>query len=93
VYNEQNCVGGSLAAGRVTSGRERMMCRKNERYTGFPFWRFGMCLTWKLYKNLIVLKPRRRVGHDPKMDRRARKKKEEEEEDEMEDAGEEGKKV
>jgi len=52
-----------------------------------------MCLTRKLRKNLIVSKPRRRVGRDPKMDRRAREKKEEEEEDEMEDAGEEGKEV
>jgi len=50
-------------------------------------------LTWKLHKNLIVSKPRQRVGHDPKMDRCAREKKEEEEEDKVEDAGEEGKEV
>lgn len=50
-------------------------------------------MTWKLRKNLIVSKPRQRVGHDPRMDQRAREKKEEEEEDEVEDAGDEGKEV
>ena len=50
-------------------------------------------MTWKLRKNLIVSKPRQRVGHDPKMGRYAREKKEEEEEDEAEDAGEEGREL
>jgi hypothetical protein len=43
---------------------------------------------------MIVSKPRKRVGHDPKSDRCAREKKEEEaEEDGVEDAGEEEKEV
>lgn len=50
-------------------------------------------MTWKLRKNLIVSKPRQRVGHDPKMGQCAREKKEKEEEDGVEDAGEEGKEV
>ena len=50
-------------------------------------------MTWQLRRNLIVLKPRQWVGHDLRMDRRAREKKEEEEEDEVEEAGEEGKEV
>lgn len=50
-------------------------------------------MTWKHRKNLIVSKPRQRVGHDTKMDRSAREKKEEEEEDNLEDEGEEGKEL
>jgi hypothetical protein len=73
--------GERLAASSAThAGQVLSEVPDEERYPGLPGWGLGVVLTSSPRKNSVVLKPRQRGGHGPKMDRSATEDEEEEEE-------------